>query len=125
MPIPKRIVKQVLERDGGACVLSSRLCLGQASCADHRVGRGMGSSKGLDVPANLVAACSICNGLKESDAVFRAECTSRGLHIKRSQATALDIQHCLETPIVAPDGTLWLLTADGKREPYKGNWTPF
>jgi hypothetical protein len=33
----------------------------------HRIGRGMGGSKVLDRPANIIVLCSLQNGLIESD----------------------------------------------------------
>lgn len=115
MPIPKRLVQRVLERDGGMCVLSSRFCLGEATVADHRVNRGMGGLKGLDRVELLVSACSVCNGLKESDPEFAAVCRERGLKISPSQSSAQDARIAALTPVEYPDGVLYWLTADGRK----------
>jgi hypothetical protein len=108
--IPRKVVNAVLERDKHQCVLRSFGCLGEATVADHRVGRGMGGNPRLDVAVNLVAACAICNGLKESDAHFRRECTRLGIHIARSQSTDIDLTAAGRIPVRYPDGSWWLLT---------------
>lgn len=114
MSIPRKVVKAVLERDNHQCVLRSFGCLGEAKYADHRVGRGMGGNPRLDVAVNLVAACAICNGLKESDQPFRRECTRLGLHIARSQSTDIDLERAARVPVRYPDGSWWLLTDTGR-----------
>lgn len=114
--IPRKVVNAVLARDEGRCVLRSFGCLGEASVADHRVGRGMGGNPRLNVAVNLLAACAICNGLKESDAQFRRECTRLGIHIDRSQSTALDLERAARIPVRYPDGTWWILTPTDRLE---------
>lgn len=113
--IPKRVVRLVLERDG-VCMISSRFCTGTPTVADHRVGRGMGGNKALNVPHALVAACGVCNGVRESDADVAAECERRGILIRRSQSTARDLAIARSTPVTAPDGRMWFLLPDGTRQ---------
>lgn len=105
----------VLARDGGRCVLNSRLCLGEASTVDHRVGRGMGGSRRLNVPHNGVAVCGPCNGLRESDATFQASLVARGIKVLSSHDAAKDGRRCLTTPVLYPDGQAWWLTPWGSR----------
>lgn len=112
--IPAKVKRLVLERDDHQCVLRSFGCVGEARDADHRVGRGMGGNKRLDVPVNLVASCRICNGLKEDDAQFRRECTRRGIHIDRSQSTDRDLAQAANIPVRWPDGSWWVLTDTGR-----------
>jgi hypothetical protein len=112
--IPKRVVVAVLERDS-VCVIGSRFCTGEPSVADHRVNRGAGGNKALNVAQNLVAACGICNGVKESDSVTAADCVARGIKIRRSQSTQIDLERCLSVPVIFPDGTSWFLTPWGKQ----------
>lgn len=54
---------RLLERDQGClhCGITD------AVAPNHRINRGMGGSKRLDVPSNLVVLCSVLNGLIESD----------------------------------------------------------
>jgi 5-methylcytosine-specific restriction endonuclease McrA len=114
--IPVKVKRAVLARDDHQCVLRSFGCTMQATDADHRVGRGMGGNPRLDVPVNLVAACRICNGLKEADALFARECRRRGLRIERSQSTATDLERAGRIPVQYPDGSWWLLTATGREQ---------
>jgi hypothetical protein len=112
--IPRKVVKAVLDRDGGMCVLASFGCLREGKHCDHRVGRGAGGNKALNVAVNLVAVCTICNSLKEDDAQFARECSRRGLNIRRSQSTATDLERAAAIPVCYPDGTWWVLTTDGR-----------
>jgi len=49
--------KQALERDNGICVR----CGNFASDVHHRKLKGMGGSKLLDTPANLISLCRTCH----------------------------------------------------------------
>jgi 5-methylcytosine-specific restriction endonuclease McrA len=113
--IPKSVKAAVLARDNNVCVLSSPHCLGTATDCDHRVGRGMGGNKRLDVPQNLLAVCRPCNSHKEDNADFGAECLARGIKIRRSQSTQIDLERCLSTPVIFPDGSSWFLTPWGRQ----------
>lgn len=53
-----------LNRDGWRCVHCGRQ---DRLVPNHRMGRGMGGSKALDVPCNVVVMCSWFNGLIEDD----------------------------------------------------------
>jgi hypothetical protein len=75
----------------------------------------MGGGRGLDVPVNLVAACVLCNGLKEDDTQFQRECARRGLKIRRTQTTTQDLENAARIPVQYPDGTWWTLTGTTKR----------
>lgn len=114
--IPRPMVEKVLSRDGHACVLRLEGCLGTASVADHRVNRGHGGSKVLNNPANLIAACGLCNGAKEdaTDEV-RAELVRRGLRVKPDRTHQASLLRATLTPVEYPDGSEWWLTRDGRR----------
>lgn len=79
MAIPKKILKFVQERD--------TYCIHCGQTEDlvphHRRGRGMGGSKLLDRPDNLIMVCAIYNGLMESD--FLVARDARGWGHKLSQ----------------------------------------
>lgn len=111
--IPKKIVAQVLERDPW-CVIQGPNCTGRSEVADHRVGRGAGGSKNLDVVFNLIGACVIDNSWKE-DCVGddRTELEQRGIRIRRSASTTRDLHTALTTPVRYPDGRLLFLTIMG------------
>ena len=113
--IPAKVKSAVLLRDFHQCVLASVHCLTTATDCDHRVGRGMGGNKALDVPHNLLATCRPCNSHKEDNAAFSAECVARGIKIRRSQSTQIDLERCLSTPVVFPDGTVFFLTPWGRQ----------
>jgi len=49
----------------------------------HRAGRGMGGSKVLDRPANILVMCSLVNGLIESDAKWASAAREYGWKISR------------------------------------------
>ena len=51
----------------------------------HRINRGMGGSKVLDRPANVLVMCSRMNGLIESDPVFAAPARVYGWKLSRWQ----------------------------------------
>lgn len=115
--MPKKLVDLVLARDEGVCMIGAPGCLGVANCADHRTGRGMGGNPPLNVVYNLVAACSPCNGLKESDATVARDCEARGIKLRRSQSTIQDLRVALSRPVVDRSGMSWQLLEDGTRHP--------
>lgn len=51
----------------------------------HRAGRGMGGSKALDKPSNIIVMCSRMNGLIESDAGVAEVARMRGWKLSRWQ----------------------------------------
>lgn len=51
----------------------------------HRAGRGMGGSKNLDRPANIIVLCSDMNGLIESDPKLAAVAREYGWKLSRWQ----------------------------------------
>ena len=60
---PKQFSKY-LRRDGG-CVHCGAI---ETAVPQHRINRGMGGSKLLNRPSNIIALCAEMNGLIESDA---------------------------------------------------------
>lgn len=60
----------VLERDGHICAY----CQQEADTVDHVIAKNAG---GLDVMANLVAACRTCNGRKQDRALVRTDWVNR------------------------------------------------
>jgi 5-methylcytosine-specific restriction enzyme A len=53
----KTVRKQILTRDDWKCVK----CSGAANDVHHRKLKGMGGSKLLDTPANLISLCRTCH----------------------------------------------------------------
>ena len=72
--------KKIYERDNNMCW----------HCGDtenltihHRINRGMGGSKLLDRPSNLVLMCVIHNGLMESEFMVAREARENGWKVSR------------------------------------------
>lgn len=117
MSVSKRLVKQVLERDGFECMIGGPRCLRTASCVDHRANRGMGGSTQLDKPHCLVSACGICNGDKADAAgAWRGELVARGVIVEKAATNRETAQRCMCTPVRDPRGRLWFLLPGGSRQ---------
>lgn len=115
--IPKATVALVIKRDGGVCMLRlTPFCLGAATVADHRANRGHGGAKHrvLDQPSNLIAACGVCNGFKESNA-DRAELIARGVRVEGGRTHQHTAEKARETPVYYDGDPFWLDDEGGKR----------
>lgn len=55
----------------------------------HRVGRGMGSSKLLNIPSNLLTFCNIANAAMESDSKLAETARAMGWKLQRWEADYL------------------------------------
>jgi hypothetical protein len=73
----------------------------------HRANRGMGGSKLLDRPSNIIVLCSEANGLLESNAKFAELGRKFGWKLERHQVPE-------QTPVYMGDGW-WLLDNDYNR----------
>lgn len=74
MPIQKTLVRKIIERDN-CCPHCGAV---EAISIHHRKNRGMGGSKKLDYPANLMVLCSQLNSLIEADAEWRRKALTFG-----------------------------------------------
>jgi 5-methylcytosine-specific restriction endonuclease McrA len=103
MAVPKKVLKLVQARDDACwhCGAEDDLV------PHHRINRGMGGSKLLDTPDNLMMICSRWNGDMESDAELAA--TARGWGHK------LPAWESLEHPVFDRLGGWWYLLPDGGR----------
>lgn len=119
MPVAKTVTARVLARDGYRCVIAGPDCLGVASCPDHRAGRGSGGDprKLLDDPANLIAACGICNGRKEdATGAWADDLIRRGIRVRRHGAPSrVVLERVRRLPVEYPDGVWWTLDSEGGR----------
>jgi hypothetical protein len=77
---PKQFEKLML-RDGG-CLHCGEV---EAVSPNHRINRGMGGSKILDRPANLVVLCSAMNFMIEMDAAAARSAKEYGWKLERWQ----------------------------------------
>lgn len=115
--IPKRLSALVLKRDGGVCQLSLSGCTYVAEVADHRANRGMGGSNKLNNAVNLVAACSTCNGLKETlTGKALEDIKRRGLRIMHASTVEQTLKQAAETPAQYRNGDWYHLDTAGHRQ---------
>lgn len=70
----QRQFNRYLSRDNG-CIHCGEV---EAAVPHHRVNRGMGGSKLLDRPSNIIVLCSYINGLLESDAKWAERARTLG-----------------------------------------------
>lgn len=116
MSLPRKLVEQIIDRDGGFCLLALPGCLGEANLAHHRANRGMGGSPILDHPANLTAACGPCNGAAEdAPALVRFDLIDRGLRVEKAATNDATLRRAIETPVEALDGERWYLISATER----------
>ena len=73
---------KLLKRDLGRCVHCGET---EALSPQHRANRGMGGSKELDKPSNLIVLCSRMNSLIESDVLYAGEAKAKGWKISKWQ----------------------------------------
>jgi 5-methylcytosine-specific restriction endonuclease McrA len=103
MAIPKKVLKLVQERDPHCyhCGATEDLV------PHHRINRGMGGSKLLDTPDNLMMVCARYNGAMESDLdVARAA---------RAWGHKLAVWDRTERAVFDVAGGWWFLLPDGNR----------
>lgn len=99
--------KPILERDGGRCYHCG--LTGDTLVPQHRAGRGMGGTSKKDNPANLIAFCSIANGMIEANSEWAENARAFGWKIHRWQ----DPEQVAVKELWS--GLSWLLAADGTR----------
>jgi hypothetical protein len=75
----------------------------------HRANRGMGGSRALDRPSNIIVLCSAANFMLESNARFAEMGRLFGWKLERHQVPEF-------TPVYMGDGW-WLLDNDFNRTP--------
>jgi hypothetical protein len=75
----------------------------------HRANRGMGGSRSLDRPSNIIVLCSAANLLLETDAKFAEFGRELGWKLTRNQVPEF-------TPVLLYDG-FWLIDNDFNKTP--------
>jgi 5-methylcytosine-specific restriction endonuclease McrA len=78
--IPDKVRKLIFERDGGKCPHCGET---EAIGLQHRINRGAGGSKLLDIPANLLTFCNSANAAMESNADFAKTARYNGWKLSR------------------------------------------
>jgi hypothetical protein len=111
-------VKAVLKRDP-YCSIGSRFCTYVSTCADHRANGGSGGSKVLYDVRNLIGACQLCNGWKETvDGEARAILIELGHRVEQASTNAKTLERAISIPVFYHHEMTWfLLEADGTRTP--------
>lgn len=122
MSVPGVVQRTVFRRDGecvpcsviyGACMSSTDTLV-----LHHRMSRGMGGSRFLDTPGNLLVVCSEYNGLMESDADVAQQARDYGWKIPRhSGLTPVEVP-CM---VMTTEGPGWVyLTERGDYDEARG-----
>lgn len=101
----------VFERDNMLCVS----CGSSDLTIQHRISKGMGGSKILDSPSNLLTLCLLCNERLESDAEFAALGKRFGWKLHRNRDVIPSNERCW----YPADGRWWLLDDEGNRVEYE------
>lgn len=105
MAIPKKVLKVVRERDEHCWHCGTDLDL----VPHHRINRGMGGSKQLDTPDNLMMVCALYNGAMESNPYVAAEARGWGHKLAVWERTERPVWDCV--------GGWWYLLPDGSKVP--------
>ena len=103
MAIPVKVRKLVEARDDSCWHCGSEIDL----VPHHRINRGMGGSKLLDTPDNLMMVCAVYKGLMESD--VRVQSQARGWGHK------LAVWESTDRPVFHVTSGWWILGVDGSR----------
>ena len=102
MAVPKKVLKLVKTRDQHCwhCGVEEDLV------PHHRKNRGMGGSKLLDTPDNLMMICSSWNGLMESDAGLAASARGWGHKLPVWERLEMPVFDCtvFKWYFLLPDG---------------------
>jgi hypothetical protein len=108
MAVPKKILKLVQERDDYCwhCGREDDLV------PHHRINRGMGGSKLLDIPDNLMMVCALWNGDMESNARVGAMARGWGhkLSVWESPEMPVFDSFAFRWYFLHPDGTKVVVT---------------
>ena len=102
----KKEFQKFLDRDKVCCHCGTD---NDTLVPQHRAGRGMGGSRSLDRPSNIIVMCSEANGLLESNARFAEVGRELGWKLRRDQVPEF-------TPVLLADG-YWLLDNDFNKTP--------
>ena len=103
MALSKKLLQQLRDRDGHCWHCGGEVDL----VPHHRINRGMGGSKLLDRPDNLMMVCAVYNGAMESSAD-----TAR---LARQWGHKLPVWAELETPVWDVVTGWWYLFRDGTK----------
>jgi hypothetical protein len=86
---------------------------GDTLVPQHRANRGMGGSRSLDRPSNIIVLCSEANFLLEANPRFAEVGRELGWKLRRDQVPEF-------TPVLLADG-YWLLDNDFNKTPVPEN----
>jgi len=115
MALSKKLTKLILERDENSCWHCGET---EAIAIHHRKNRGLGGSKLLDTPDNLMVVCSRWNGAMESSAVVGAQARGWGHKVPAWES--------LEHPVFSRVAfSWWVLLPDGTKVESEWRDQPF
>jgi hypothetical protein len=97
-----KVFQKILDRQGGKCLHCGTT---EGLVPHHRKNRKMGGSRRLEVPSNVLAVCSLLNGLMESDAQTAEWARDRGWKLRNNQDPAM-------TPVKDNTTNSWWLLDD-------------
>ncbi|MEX3609735.1 HNH endonuclease signature motif containing protein [Rothia sp. LK2588] len=107
--VPRKIRNAVYTRDHNQCVACGSTT---GLTLQHRINRGMGGSKYLDTPDNLITLCHHENTALESNALFALDGRAKGFKLYSYMTPA-------DCPVLYVDGW-YRLKPDGTRTPWQG-----
>lgn len=108
--VNQKAFRKFLDRDGWACVHCGSQ--GDDLVPQHRVNRGMGGSKVLNRPSNIVVLCAMFNGLVEADSRAAALALEHGWKLESWQIPE-------ESPVWYTGESQWyFLDNEGNRSPW-------
>ena len=114
--ISDKIRRRIFERDGGRCPHCGET---EAIGLQHRISKGMGGSKLLDTPANLLTFCNIGNAGMESDPELAEKARRNGWKLSRWEDPANVPFYDTNT------GRWWLTDSDYGRQIFLGGDAPY
>ena len=114
LPVNKKEFQKYLKRDKvcAHCGIDDDTLIPQ-----HRANRGMGGSRSLDRPSNIIVLCSDANFQLEADAKFAEVGRVLGWKLTRNQVPEF-------TPVLMADGW-WMLDNDFNRTPVPENYAEY
>lgn len=101
----RRVWQRVLTRDEGRCYHCGTT---ETLIPQHRLNRGMGGSKALEIPANVITLCSAFNGEIESNSEAAGMAIGWGWKITGQPViNEQAIEVIMKTPVYDRTSELW------------------
>lgn len=112
--------RAVINLWGGICLLALPGCTVYAETTVQRADEGMGGSKILNDPANLIPACTPCHTARtDAYQIVLNGLEERGLHVRHMATNEQTLARVRQTPVEGLDGERFFLLADREQN---GRW---